>query len=101
MKKNLDQFLEKIVRISSGRGHLGGASAGLFGYSRVDQELRDAALAFAAQCAETHVDLVQIKAMAARLEGALHITAMKEVISMSELDELLEDLYQLTEDASV
>lgn len=92
----LKQFLEEVMRTSSGHGSFGGATAGLFGTSRVNQDVRNVALAFAAEYTKQNADPTRLAELSAQVEGSLNSMAATGVISTAELDALLLKLHDLT-----
>ena len=83
------------MSVSSGRDHLGGATAAIFGSSRVDQDIRKSALDFAAEYTRLPVDHVTLAEKAGALEGDINRLAATEVISDALCQKLVNQLHQL------
>lgn len=88
------------MQLSSGRGHLAGASAAIFGYSRVDQQIRDTALRFTAEYSKRKVDHAKCTALAKQLEGDINRLVLTDAISASECSRLVDKLYLLMDTVS-
>lgn len=96
-KDLLRQFLEQIMQVSAGRGHLGGATAGIAGTSQVNHDVRMMALEFAEVYTARQHDQGLLAEKASAVEGGINGLFVTGVISEKLCQELIDKLHALVD----
>jgi len=95
----LNRFIESILHVQAGFAGMGGASAGIIGSSSTNEplvnQLRNQALAFAAEYSKAQPDKAVLDSLAAQVEGELRSVRLIGGLSDVELDKLIKQLHDL------
>jgi hypothetical protein len=95
----LNQFLEKLMKIDVGYAGMGGGSVGIVGATgtndQVINSLRKNAISFATECAKKNSDPKILNELADQLQGSINATKLISGISDSKRDVLTDGLESL------